>query len=297
MTINGAESVTDAHLAAQNICNISASSSCQPLNSNTTRNLNRKACFASPPFIPIFAGLPYTGLLHLILKLYSGECFKENLFKYTRHRWVYNESRRLSERYLEFDLGQLLKAAVAAGSSSGARSCTSLLKGKEGLNNKAYLLTMDNGAEVFAKLPNPCAGPSFYTTASEVATREFLREVLNIPTPRIIAWSGDRSNPVRAEYILEEKAPGKPLGRLWQDWDEWPMEKRFTIIEQIVEIERKLSSLRFVRSGCIYFREDIPNSGALVTNPPLSSPILERFTLGPLVKTGLWSGEKISIFD
>jgi hypothetical protein len=33
---------------------------------------------------------------------------------------------------------------------------------------------MDNGAEVFAKLPNPCAGPLFYTTASEVATREFV---------------------------------------------------------------------------------------------------------------------------
>jgi hypothetical protein len=33
---------------------------------------------------------------------------------------------------------------------------------------------MDNGSEVFAKLPNPIAGPAFYTTASEVATREFV---------------------------------------------------------------------------------------------------------------------------
>lgn len=49
-----------------------------------------------------------------------------------------------------------------------------VLKCKEGLNNKAYLLTMDNGSEVFAKLPNPCSGPAFYTTASEVATREFV---------------------------------------------------------------------------------------------------------------------------
>ena len=28
--------------------------------------------------------------------------------------------------------------------------------------------------EVFAKLPNPIAGPAYYTTASEVATREFV---------------------------------------------------------------------------------------------------------------------------
>jgi hypothetical protein len=42
------------------------------------------------------------------------------------------------------------------------------------MNNKAYILTMDNGTEVLAKLPNPCAGPSFYTTASEVATGTFV---------------------------------------------------------------------------------------------------------------------------
>lgn len=33
---------------------------------------------------------------------------------------------------------------------------------------------MDNGAEVFAKLPNHSAGPAYYTTASEVATRTFV---------------------------------------------------------------------------------------------------------------------------
>jgi hypothetical protein len=58
---------------------------------------------------------------------------------------------------------------------------TEVLKCKEGLNNKAYLLTMDNGSEVFAKLPNPCAGPAFYTTASEVATREFVSTSLTKP--------------------------------------------------------------------------------------------------------------------
>lgn len=42
------------------------------------------------------------------------------------------------------------------------------------MNNRAYLLTMDNGLVVFAKLPNSGAGPAFYTTASEVATRAFV---------------------------------------------------------------------------------------------------------------------------
>jgi hypothetical protein len=36
---------------------------------------------------------------------------------------------------------------------------------------------MNNGMEVFAKLPNPNAGPAHYTTASEVATRKFVGEI------------------------------------------------------------------------------------------------------------------------
>jgi hypothetical protein len=51
-------------------------------------------------------------------------------------------------------------------------------KCKEGMNNKAFILTMDNGIEVLAKLPNPCAGSAFYTTASEVATRTLVRPKL-----------------------------------------------------------------------------------------------------------------------
>jgi hypothetical protein len=58
-------------------------------------------------------------------------------------------------------------------------SGTKVLKCREGLNNKAYILTMDNGSEVFAKLSNPIAGPAFYTTASEVATREFVSSILD----------------------------------------------------------------------------------------------------------------------
>jgi hypothetical protein len=53
-----------------------------------------------------------------------------------------------------------------------SRTGTKVLKCIEGLHNKAFVLTMDNGAEVCAKLPNPNAGPSRYTTASEVATRQ-----------------------------------------------------------------------------------------------------------------------------
>jgi hypothetical protein len=51
---------------------------------------------------------------------------------------------------------------------------TRVLKCVEGQFNKVFILTMDNGDEVVAKIPNPNAGPSFYTLASEVATRHLV---------------------------------------------------------------------------------------------------------------------------
>jgi hypothetical protein len=117
---------------------------------------------------------------------------------------------------------------------------------------------------------------------------------LDISNPCIVAWSTDRNNPVGAEYILEKKALGKPLWRLWKGWDQWSMEDRFATIEQVVEIERKLASTKFTKSGCIYLKEDIPYGNALVTGPPLCSS-LERFTLGPLVEGGLWRDERATM--
>ncbi|KAL3457699.1 hypothetical protein BJX64DRAFT_268476 [Aspergillus heterothallicus] len=80
----------------------------------------------------------------------------------------FNEERELLKRHVNFNLRSLIGVAVE--SCNGARYCTKVVKCLEGLRNKAFLLTMDNNVEVFAKIPNPNAGPRHYTTASEVAT-------------------------------------------------------------------------------------------------------------------------------
>lgn len=49
------------------------------------------------------------------------------------------------------------------------------MKYREGVYNKAFLITFNDGFEVVAKLPNPNAGPRSLTTASEVATMEYVR--------------------------------------------------------------------------------------------------------------------------
>lgn len=109
-----------------------------------------------------------------------------------------NESENLAIRYRKFNIPALVDAVVHA-AGNGARSCkilfprprkaavdsrpnlsmilgVKLLKCTEGQYNKAFLMSMDSGAEVLAKIPNPNAGPAFYTTASEVATRQFVRD-------------------------------------------------------------------------------------------------------------------------
>jgi hypothetical protein len=62
----------------------------------------------------------------------------------------------------------------------GSMTGVKILKCIEGQFNKAFLFTMDNGIEVFAKLPNPNAGPDYFTIASEVATRHFVSKLPNI---------------------------------------------------------------------------------------------------------------------
>lgn len=55
-------------------------------------------------------------------------------------------------------------------------SGTRITKCAEGFSNKEFILTMDNGSEVFAKIPNLIAGPARLTIASEVVTRELVRQ-------------------------------------------------------------------------------------------------------------------------
>lgn len=180
------------------------------------------------------------------------------------------------------------------------------------MNNKALLLTMDNGSVVFAKLPNPCAGPAYYTTASEVATRTLvgavtqtlisvrlkimsqLSEVLDIPVPRILAWCARSDNPVGAEYILEERVRGQPLSSLWGDWTRLCLEDRFGIISQVVEIERKLTDAQLKHHGCVYFVEDFPHGERLEFVRMTSPSTLQNFRMGPFV-TDLWTKEKASM--
>ena len=95
----------------------------------------------------------------------------EALNRFTSGRWLWNEREQLACRYVKFNLSTLLQLAASA---IGSRSCTQVLKISAGQYNKVFLITVDDGREIIAKLPNPNAGRPNFTTASEVATMDFV---------------------------------------------------------------------------------------------------------------------------
>lgn len=95
----------------------------------------------------------------------------EDFFRFTRGRFVCNETEQLIQRHVKFNVNEL---AATAAKAIGATKCVKIEKCPDGHYNKAFILTMDNGKEAIGKIPNPNAGPAHLTTASEVATMDFV---------------------------------------------------------------------------------------------------------------------------
>jgi hypothetical protein len=117
----------------------------------------------------------------VVLLIQSGLKYSDDIFTYTRGRFVCDEEYEMSQRKVLFNVNELARCAAKA---IGAKSCISIEKYPDGMHNKSMLLTMDNGSQVVAKVPNPNAGIPHFTTASEVATMDFVRFVSGIVVSR-----------------------------------------------------------------------------------------------------------------
>ena len=209
----------------------------------------------------------------------------EDFFKYTSGRWIHNEAQELAKRYHRFNVEALKRAAAEAG---GANSVLAMRKLVEGRFNKAFLMTLDNGKEVVARLPTSSAGPSHRVTASEVATIDFVRSRLEIPAPRVLAWSSDTStNPVESDYIIMEKAEGVELDEVWNGLT--PDLKR-GVVSELVRIEKLYMKKMRGGYGSLYYRSD---AEADKTRDLYVDGVRdEKFVLGPATPTSYWRDGK-----
>jgi hypothetical protein len=104
------------------------------------------------------------------------------------------------QRHVRFNVNEPARCAAEA---VGAESCVGISKYPDGMYNKSMLLTINNSSQVVAKVPNLNASLPHFTTASEVATMDFVsfssnlytltltpqaRNILGNPVPKVLAW-------------------------------------------------------------------------------------------------------------
>lgn len=191
----------------------------------------------------------------------------------------FNEADRLGERYVKFRPAELQRIA---GEAVQQDYCPDMSKLAEGGFNKVFLLRTKNGREVIARIPTPVAGPPHYTTASEVATMEFLRTILKLPVPEILAYSTSSDNPVGAEYILMERVEGDSLSSRWLSLTSDEVKD---IMTQIADIERKIFDFDFPAYGCLYHKKDLREGETQI-------PVMEDFCIGPISARQFWYRER-----
>ena len=117
----------------------------------------------------------------------------------------YNESLRLTERRLIFNVNELMKAA-ADSVNQPESDVKSFQKLAEGGFDRIFEIGMRDSTSVIARMPYPSTLPRRLAVASEVATMDFVR-AHGVPTPRILGYAINE-NPVGSEYILMEKLAG-----------------------------------------------------------------------------------------
>ena len=161
-----------------------------------------------------------------------------------------------------------------------------------------FFLDFEDKSKAITRIPNPIAGPSYSTTASEVATLDFALNVLQLPVPRVIAWSGPKvhkQNNVGSDFIIMEVVPGIALNdrRKSIKGDEEVLPH----LRELIEIEGKFETMAFSQHGSLYFKEDL--SPELQIKPLFAGEVPEsvkaysdRYRIGPIVDRQWWRNER-----
>lgn len=169
----------------------------------------------------------------------------------------------------------------------------------EGGLNRVFLITLDTGFQLVARIPYPLVTPKAYVVPSEVATMDFLRS-RGLPIPEVYAYSFTSKNEAETEYILMEYVKGIDLSQIWYDLKEDEIK---LLMEQLAKIESIMMSISFPAGGSIYYANDLQelsgNQGIPLDEQAGSIiPEKGRFCIGPDLSVPLWYGrrERLNVF-
>lgn len=186
---------------------------------------------------------------------------------------------------------QELKSLAAASVSRKPTDIAHFKKLAEGGFNRTFLISMQDGFEMIARIPYLTTEPRNLLVASEVATIDYLRSH-GIPIPEVYGYSSTSQNPAGTEYIFMEVNPGTNLGDIWYELGETA---RKTIVRRLVELEARLFSLKFPASGSIYYSRDLDASSDKVGIDAGTSSSNGSFCIGPDTTLALWFGNRLSL--
>ncbi|KAI4115641.1 MAG: hypothetical protein LQ338_007826, partial [Usnochroma carphineum] len=194
---------------------------------------------------------------------------------YTSGRWLRRDELEWDARYIKFDFDQLRKRVIEL--CHGAAAIASYEKAEGGFN-RVFIFACNNGKRIVARLPFRVAGPSRFTTNSEVATIKYLQLNTTVPIPMILDWSDDPTNAIGSEYIIMEHATGV---QLHQKWPTMSADQQFDCIRAISTNIQQLTAINFPAYGSLYFA-DIPIGSASKV------PVAQGFCVGPHCGTRYW---------
>ncbi|KAF1838818.1 hypothetical protein BDW02DRAFT_621666 [Decorospora gaudefroyi] len=216
--------------------------------------------------------------------------YNASLFSYTSGRYLFNENVRLRERYVEFNVEALQRAAEASvGNQHG--KVVSIKKLAEGSFNRVFLLELQDDFELIAKIPYHIARPEYFATASEAATLTFLR-LKGVPVPEVYGYSATVEDPVGTEYILMEKAPGVCLASKWVDLQDLEIQR---LAHSFVELEKVLFEISLSATGSLYFKKDIASCLQAPMYADERATETDQFCIGPIADYMFWYGRRAGL--
>ena len=198
----------------------------------------------------------------------------------------YNESQRLRERYLPFNVPEL-KRIVAKAVNKDEEDVESLSKLAEGGFNRTFKITMKDGLQIIARMPYPSTLPKRYAVASEVATMDLVR-TYGLPVPRIYAYAITADNPVGSEYIIMEKVQGREIGHAWYDLS---VQEKKKVTLDVAKLEASLFTISLPASGSVYYKKDL-----LATDRSIDIQGHDGLCIGPDVALSWWYDRRDSLF-
>ncbi|EDN08148.1 predicted protein [Histoplasma mississippiense (nom. inval.)] len=193
-----------------------------------------------------------------------------------RGRWLNRDELERNSRQIQFDFTALCDRAIRV--CPGATKVVGYEK-REGGFNRVFIFAMDNGSCVVARLPTSIAGAPKLTTNSEVATMTYLKTKLSLPIPKILDWNDDQSNPIGAEYIIQEHVMGVQLHQMWPKMNS---EQHMLCTKTLSLAIKKMASLDFPAYGSLYF-SDAP------IDPNKKVPFEQGFCIGPNCSPVFWN--------